>query len=137
NYLFLSATARNDWFSQLYIKTDDQLYPSVSGSFVFSDAFRMPAWINFGKFRASHAESSNTGAATPYQNILTYGLQGYTLTNQPLAYVNASSIPNALLKPVSIKEDELGLNMEFLNSRLGVDLAVYHKSTTNDIVPVS
>lgn len=138
NFLFLTVTARNDWFSVLNTNTDSYLYPSVSGSFVFSDAFRMPSWISFGKLRASWGGSSNTGAATPYQNILTYGLQGYTTNGQSVGYVNGGgTIPNANLRPVSIKEDEIGFNMEFLNNRLGADVAVYDKTTTDDIVDVT
>jgi outer membrane receptor protein involved in Fe transport len=137
NYLFLTATARNDWFSMLNPKTNSYLYPSVAASFVFTDVVKLPSWVSFGKFRASYAESSNKGAALPYQNILTYGLQGYTLNGAPLGTVNGANIPNQFLKPVSIKEFEVGLNMEFLNNRLGFDLAVYDKKTSDDIVPVT
>ncbi len=137
NYLFLTGTLRNDWFSVLNPKTNNYLYPSLSASFVFSDAFRMPSWISFGKFRAAAAASSNNGAAGAYSNALTYGLQGYTINGQSIGYVNNISIPNQFLKPVNVKEKELGLNMEFLNNRIGFDLAVYDKTTTNDIVPVS
>lgn len=137
DYLFLTVTARNDWFSMLNPETNSYLYPSVSGSFVFSDVLKMPDWVSFGKFRASYAESSNKGAAEPYSTVLTYGLQGYTLSGQSLGFVNGSSIPNQFLKPVNIKEFEFGLNMDFLKSRLGFDLAIYNKKTTNDIVPVT
>jgi len=137
NFLFISATGRNDWFSPLYVKTNTQFYPSVSGSFVFSDVLHLPSWVSFGKLRASYAEGSNTGAASPYQNVLTYGLQGYTLNSQSLGYVNASSIPNAFLKPVNIAEKEFGLNISFLHDRLALDMAVYTKNTKDDIVPVT
>lgn len=137
NYLFLTVTGRNDWFSQLSLNTNSQFYPSVSGSFVFSDAFSLPSWINFGKLRASYAQASNTGAASPYQTILTYGLQGYTLNSQSLGYVNGSLIPNPDLRPVQISETELGLNMSFLHDRIGLDFAVYRKNTKDDIVPAT
>ena len=137
NFAFLTFTGRNDWFSVLNPKTNNYFYPSVSGSFIFSDAFKMPSWISFGKLRASIGASSNTGAAQAYETILTYGLQGYNSNGAPLGYVNNTNIPNLYLHPVSIKEQELGLNMEFFQNRLGIDLAVYNKNTTNDIVTVS
>lgn len=137
NFLFLTFTGRNDWFSVLNPKTNNYFYPSVSGSFVFSDAFHLPDWISFGKLRASYGGSSNTGAATPYETILTYSLQGYTSNGQPVGTVNNTSIPYPFLRPVSIKEKEVGVNMEFLGGRLGADIAVYDKTTTNDIVTVS
>ncbi len=137
DFLFLSGTLRKDWFSMLNPKTNSYLYPSVSASFLFSDVFHLPDWISFGKFRASYGGSSSTGAASPYITVLTYGLEGYTSNNQSLGYVNGSNIPNQFLKPVSIKEGEIGLNMQFLNERVGFDLALYRKNTTNDIVSVS
>ena len=139
NYLFLSLTARNDWFSTLNINTDHYLYPSAASSFIFSEAWKLPAWINLGKLRASYAASSN--GTEPYQNILTYGLAGYTISGQPLGFIATSNllalIPNASLRPVSIAEKELGLVMQFLKGRLGFDFTYYSKQTTNDIVRIT
>lgn len=135
NWLFLTVTARNDWFSTLNIKTNHYLYPSVSGAFVFSDAFHLPSWITFGKLRASYAGASN--GTSPYQNALTYGLMPYTISGQSLGFVNNSTIPNANLRPVKITEKEVGLNMQFFNDRLGFDVDYYSKLTTDDIVPIT
>jgi hypothetical protein len=136
NYLFLSATARSDWFSTLNIDHDQYLYPSFAGSFVFSDLIRLPSWVSLGKLRASYAGASN--GTSPYQNTLTYGVQDYTVSGQQLGYVaNSGVIPDADLRPVRISERELGLAMSFLQERLGFDLTVYDKHTTNDIVDVT
>jgi TonB-linked SusC/RagA family outer membrane protein len=133
NFLFLSLTARNDWYSTLNINTDRYLYPSVAASFVFSDAWHMPSWISLGKIKASYAQSSN--GTTPYQNALGYGIRSYSIGGQSVGYVATGGIiPNADLAPVRIAEEEFGLSMGFLNSRLNVDLTVYDKNTTNDIV---
>ena len=66
-YLFLTATARNDWFSVLHPDRNSILYPSIGTSFVFTDAFNtMPSWLSFGKLRASYAEVGFIGDLTPY-----------------------------------------------------------------------
>ena len=136
NFLFFTATARNDWFSTLNIHTDRYLYPSISGSFIFSDVFRLPNWVTLGKLRASYAASSNGTA--PYQNMLTYGLQGYTIDSAQLGYVATNGvIPDAHLRPVSISEEEFGGSLHFLQDRLGIDVAFYRKMTTNDIVNIT
>lgn len=136
NYLFLTLTARNDWFSTLNIHTDHYLYPSISGSFLFSETWRLPAWISLGKLRASYAASSN--GTEPYQNVLNYGIQPYSINGQPLGYISTSDqlplIPNPSLRPVSIAEKEIGLVMQFCRGRMGFDLTFYNKLTTNDIV---
>ena len=139
NYLFLNLTARNDWFSTLNINTDHYLYPSVSGSFLFSEAWKLPGWIGLGKLRASYAGSSN--GTEPYQNVLNYGIQAFAVSGQPLGYISTSDllplIPNASLRPISIAEKEIGLTMQFLQGRLGFDLTWYDKRTTNDIVKIT
>ncbi len=136
NFLFLSATARSDWFSTLNIDHDQYLYPSLSGSFVFSDLIRLPAWVSLGKLRASYAGASN--GTSPYQNALTYGVQDYAISGQQLGYVATNGvIPDADLRPVRISERELGMAMSFVHERLGFDLTVYDKHTTNDIVDVT
>ncbi|HEY1214652.1 MAG TPA: TonB-dependent receptor, partial [Bryobacteraceae bacterium] len=136
NYLFLTATARDDWFSTLNYNTDRYLYPSVALSWVFTDALKLPWWFNFGKLRASYAGGSN--GTSPYLNTLTYGLQGYSVSGQPVGYVAGNNvIPNANLKPVKIREKEIGLNLEFLNNRASIDAAYYDKQTSDDIVQVT
>ncbi|HVU96758.1 MAG TPA: SusC/RagA family TonB-linked outer membrane protein [Puia sp.] len=136
NFLFLTVTARNDWFSTLNIHTDHYLYPSISGSFVFSDLLRLPSWFTLGKVRASYAGSSN--GTTPYRNALTYGLQSYSIDTLQLGYVATNGvIPDAHLRPVSISEEEFGASLHFFQDRLGLDWAFYNKITTNDIVNVT
>jgi len=139
NYLFLNFTARNDWFSTLNIHTDHYLYPSVSGSFVFSDVWHLPAWISLGKLHASWAAASN--GTQPYQSLLAYGIESYSINNQPLGYIATSNsipvVPDADLRPVSIHEKEAGLRMQFLDNRADFDLTVYDKQTTDDIVNVT
>jgi TonB-linked SusC/RagA family outer membrane protein len=137
NYLFLTGTARSDWFSTLSINSDHYLYPSVAASFVFTDALKLPYWVSFGKLRASYAGGSN-GDQTAYQNTLTYGLQGYSVSGQPVGYVAGGGvIPNSNLSPVKIQEKEIGANVQFFNNRLGIDVAYYDKQTTKDIVQLT
>jgi TonB-linked SusC/RagA family outer membrane protein len=135
SWLFLNVTGRNDWFSTLNPQHNSYFYPSVTGSFIFSEALKLPSWINFGKLRASYAASSN--GTTPYQNYLTYGIRTYTTNGNSVGYITQSTIPNTDLRPVEIQENEVGLNMQFLNNRIGFDAAVYNKETTNDLVNVS
>ncbi|MBE7178558.1 MAG: SusC/RagA family TonB-linked outer membrane protein, partial [Mucilaginibacter polytrichastri] len=135
DYLFLTLSGRNDWFSTLSPQSNNYFYPAASTSFVFSELLTMPSWISFGKLRASYAQSSN--GTDPYRNQLTYRLEGYSLNGQPIGNINQTEIPNQNLKPVEIAEQELGLNMQFLNNRLGFDFAVYKKTTKDDILDVA
>ncbi|MCC8152829.1 MAG: SusC/RagA family TonB-linked outer membrane protein [Tannerellaceae bacterium] len=135
DFLFLNFTGRNDWFSTLNPDTNSFFYPSVSLSFMFSEAFELPEWIYSGKLRAAYASASN--GTTPYQTALYYTLEDYQLSGQSVGKISNSNIPNKYLKPVRISEWEAGLNVQFLQNRLGFDLAVYQKKTTDDIALVS
>jgi TonB-linked SusC/RagA family outer membrane protein len=138
NYLYLTVTGRNDWYSTLSPGKINYFYPSVSGSFVFSELLHIEN-MDLGKLRMSYA---NVGGAVdaPYQTLQTYGLQG-TLNgpnnNYPIGYAGGTQVPNSALVPSSRREFEVGTEMDFFKNRLTFDLAVYRKNVVNDIVPVS
>jgi TonB-linked SusC/RagA family outer membrane protein len=138
--LYLNATLRNDWFSTLSPENRSILYPSVSGSYVFSESFSTkPAWLDFGKFRAAYASVGSDTDVPPYANRLFYGLGPALFASQPVGNfvgpaANSTIVPNAGLKPMTVAETELGLETKLFNGRVGVDVAVYRKLTTDQIV---
>ena len=134
NYLFLNLTGRNDWFSTLAQGKNSIFYPSVGLSVILSDAFRMPSFVNYAKLRGSWAQTG--GDTDPYNLSLTYALTGAT-QNSPLAQINQSQVPNAKLQPYQVTGTEVGFEGRLFNNKLGIDLAVYSRKTTNDIVGAS
>ncbi|HEX2535794.1 MAG TPA: SusC/RagA family TonB-linked outer membrane protein [Chitinophagaceae bacterium] len=133
NFLYLTLTARNDWFSTLNPQSNSYLYPSASGSFVFSQAARMPAWLNFGKLRLAYAE---VGSGTdPYSDKLYYAVNANALNGIPLGRINSSVSPNPNLRPLKIKEAEAGLELRLFN-RVLLDVSVYRKNTVDEILNV-
>ena len=135
NYLFLTATARQDWFSVLNPKSNDILYPSVGASFVFSDAFtNLPSWLSFGKARISWAQVGNVQSVNPYATVNTYAAS-LTHVGQPLGgFTSGNNFPNPDLKPFLSTETEFGLDVRFFENRLGFDLTYYSQKTTDDIL---
>ncbi|MGH2564765.1 MAG: TonB-dependent receptor domain-containing protein, partial [Ginsengibacter sp.] len=133
NYLYLNLTGRNDWFSTLASNKNSIFYPSVGLSFILSDALKLPAAVNYAKLRGSWAQTG--GDTNPYALSLTYSLVGAT-QGSPLAQINQSQVPNALLQPFLVTSSEIGLEARLFN-RLNLDLAVYDRKTTNDIVGAS
>jgi TonB-linked SusC/RagA family outer membrane protein len=138
NYLYLTVTGRNDWYSTLSPGKINYFYPSISGSFVFSELLHIEN-MDLGKLRASYAD---VGGAVdgPYQTLQTYGLQGtigFGGNSYPIGYAGGTQVPNSGLVPSSRKEFELGTEMDFFKDRLTFDLSVYRKNIVNDIVPVS
>ena len=139
NYLFLTATGRNDWFSTLAVpgvnlsaSAMDIFYPSVSGSFVFSELWNLGQSFTFGKLRAGYAK---VGQATdPYQTVLNYGIDARTVNGYPIGTIINTAIPNSELKPSEATEIEVGTELGFFDNRVRLDLTWYNKKSTNEIV---
>ena len=99
----------------------------------------MPKWLNFGKFRVAYAEVGSDTDVPPYSNMLFYGVNSNLIANpsgamQPVGGVSSSTVPNPNLRPMRTGETELGLEMKMFNNRVGFDLSVYRKITTDQIV---
>lgn len=142
NYLFLQATARNDWSSTLPKKNNSFFYPSVSGSFVFSELMQNKSILNYGKVRANWAQ---VGADTdPYQLLSVFNrgevLSGFGSTTFPFGNVAAlmagATIGNIGLKPEITTSFELGTELGFLNNRVYVDFSYYNNESRNQILNI-
>lgn len=132
-YLFLTLTGRTDWFSTLPIDNNSLFYPAASLSFVISDALSLPAAISFAKIRASTAQVS--GDTDPYQLDLSYSLDAFLYNNTlPLQLIGTSNIPNKKLKPLLSTDYEIGLEMDFLQNRVGFEASYYDRQIKDDIV---
>jgi TonB-linked SusC/RagA family outer membrane protein len=136
NYLFVSVTGRNDWFSTLSTKDNSIFYPSVSAGFIFTEALSAPSWMNYGKLRASYANVGG-GSPDPYSLVLTYGLTGQGYGGVPLMRTGPDGLPNSTLKPFNVRTLEFGFETRLFQNRLGIDVSYYDKQTTNDIVRVT
>ncbi len=135
DFLYLNGTVRNDWFSTLAPANRSILYPSVTSSFVFSQAFNnLPAWLNFGKLRAAYAEVGSDGDVSPYSNNLFYSINSATFAGQPVGNITSSTIPSSTLRPSRTAETEFGLELKLLNNRIALDMAYYNKVTSDQIV---
>lgn len=131
NFLYLNVTGRNDWFSTLNPNSNNYFYPSAGLSFVFSEVLNLPKGIDFGKLRVAYAAVG--GDTDPYRLNLTYGLLTYAYDGRSLGTINQTIVPNSNLRPLSVNEFEAGFDMRFFGNRMGIDMAVYNKLTTNDI----
>ena len=133
--VFLEASLRNDKSSTLPKGNNSYWYPSLTASFVFSELLKEKAdWLSFGKVRAGWAKVGND--TDPYQVLSTY--QQYTnIDSSAPGYRLPNTLNNADLKPETTTSYEFGLEMAFLNNRLGFDLTYYSTETKDQIIPLS
>lgn len=136
NYLYLTLTGREDWFSTLSIDNNHLFYPSVGLSYVVSEAWKTkPGWLSFAKVRGSWAQVGG-GAPDPYGLSLTYTAQAQQHLGATLMNITSTTIPNKLT-PYTSTTSEFGVETRLFNNRLGADITVYDRTTTNDIVYAS
>lgn len=139
-FLYINGTLRNDWFSTLSKENRSIIYPSVSGSFVFSDAFAsIPKWLTFGKLRVAYAEVGSDTDVPPYSDVLFYGINANLFPNasgalQPVGFSSGNTLPNPNLRPMRTAESEIGIDLRLFENRLAIDLAAYRRITTDQIV---
>lgn len=131
NIAYLTVTGRNDWTSTLPVENRSYFYPSFSGSVVFSELLPKSEAFSFGKIRASWAkvgkDTDPYATSTQLWSPREY-LGGLTGTG------NNWTRGNPYLKPEITKSTEIGLEMRFLNGRLGFDYTYYINKSENQIV---
>ena len=134
NYLFLNITGRNDWSSTLVSPNNKFFYPSASLSYVFSEHLKKNDWLTFGKVRASVA---GVGKDTdPYETNSYYSSYILTSTGQVL-WTRGNTRGEPGLMPERTTTIELGTELKFFKSRLGLDFTWYKLNSRNLIIPVS
>ena len=132
DWIYLNLTAREDTFSTLDPTNNKLFYPSVGTSVVISEKVNLPSVISFAKVRASWAEVGG-GGPNPYATLQTYSL-GNPHNGANTGGFSSNTLANPTLAPYTSSEVEIGANLRFLDNKFEVDLAVYDRKTTNDIL---
>ncbi len=165
----VSTTGRVDKNSSLPPGNNSAFYPSVSVSSALTDYVKMPRFISFAKIRASYANVKDPGlgtsdfiGATPLQSYpigygqdysAPYGGPSYqylsnvystspVYNNQTGASYTNNLIDFNAIKPQSRTNYETGLDLKFLNNRLGFDATYFNyvdgpKLYSSDISPTT
>ena len=129
NGLFFDITGRNDWSSTLPENNRSYFYPSVGMSAVLSDLIpSFPKSISFAKLRMSYAIVGNATKPYALQRDAYFNAGGYN------GFLQLSSVlPNPNLFPEKTNSLEMGLDLRFLENRLGVDVTLYKTETKDQI----
>ena len=132
---YLEGTLRSDKSSTLPTNNNVYVYPSVSGSVVFSEFLKNKNIINYGKFRASFAQ---VGSDTdPYQVVTSYTKSKYAYPDYAMTMITNTVMPNSDLKPTRTNSFELGLEMKFFHNRLGLDITYYNQVSKDQIIALA
>jgi len=130
---YLDMSLRVDWSSTLPKNNSSYKYPSIAGSFVFSELLKdKTPWLSFGKLSLSYAQVNND--TDLYQSIYTYS--PYTDITATPGYNMSTALKNTDLKPESTNSYEASLEMSFLNNRFGFEATVYSSETKNQFITI-
>lgn len=138
-FLYLNIQGRNDWYSSLQPENRSLFYPSASLSFVPTDAFESlkgNQYVNNLKLRLGYGSSA--GFPDPYKTNIGLDSRTKVFLQEDGTVINTVSPSNELgnknLKPELVTELEFGIEGKFLNNRVGLDLSLYNKVSTDLIV---
>lgn len=135
SFLYVDATARNDWSSALPVSDNSYFYPSVSTSFVFSEIIKnqdIKKYLTFGKVRASFAQVGNDLGF----NAVNIALDNGSIYNSDASATIGNQYRSGLIKPSLTKSFEVGAELKFIN-RIGVDFSWYKDNNTNQILSLT
>lgn len=123
NFLYLEASARNDWSSTLPKGNWSYFYPSVSLSVLLNEIVDF-APMDFGKLRVNWAK---VGSDTdPYQLLNSFDLSSAGDSYLGLTVLTRPSVrKNPFLKPERTSSLEFGGEFRFFKNRLYTDLSYY------------
>ncbi|HEX7845459.1 MAG TPA: SusC/RagA family TonB-linked outer membrane protein [Chitinophagaceae bacterium] len=143
NFAFLNLAARNDRTSTLPYKNASYYYPAVSGSLIFTEAFKIRNnWFDYGKVRLGWAKVGNDAPSQQGEDVFTLGAVNFlglpyaSLSGLPFnAPVGQTNDPN--LTPEFTSEIEAGIDLNFFKRRINLDFTWYKKTSTDLIFPVT
>jgi outer membrane receptor protein involved in Fe transport len=86
--------------------------------------------------RGSWAQVGSANGVNVYEGNLSYSIDNNPFNGQTLARIANTASPNPSLQPFTVTEKELGLDVRLFSNKLHVDVAVFDKLTTDQVLDV-
>ena len=137
NFLFLTVTGRNDWFSVLSEENRSIFYPSVQLAFTPTDvipALQRIASLDYLKLRGSWSQVGQVNIA-PYSLAPVFS-QGAGYPYNGMGGMTAGGrIVDPSLKPELTQGYEAGIDFSLLKNRIKGQVTYYNNTTENQTLP--
>ncbi len=139
--LFLNLSARNDWSSTLPIDNNSYFYYGSTLSWLFTELMPKNDILSFGKVRVAYGKTGNDAdvyqTSTRYVQAYANGYYGSDIASFPMnstnSFISSTIAGSTTLSPEMTTEAEVGLNLQFLNGRIGLDASYYSRNTDKQI----
>lgn len=131
--LFVDASYRHDWYRPFkqfsYLGTKESYgYFGVGANAVLSDMFKMPEWFTYAKYRLSYSEVGNSIPNYVYNAVSVNKVTGVVSTQSRNSFIPV---------PEKTKSFETGLEMQFFNDCLNVDVTYYNSAMHNSYLEIA
>jgi len=132
--LFFTAAVRSDQNSAFGSNFQRVYYPKASASWIVSDEsfFPRPNWLNSLRLRSAIGASGVQPG--PNDALRTYSVVTTNIGNTDISGLRSNQIGNQDLKPEKATEWEAGLEGHLIDSRVGVELTYYNKTSKDALI---
>jgi TonB-linked SusC/RagA family outer membrane protein len=131
---YLDAQYRKDWSSALPADKNGYGYPSIGGSFIFTELLEDKSILSFGKIRAGWAQVGNDVGALAINPV--YPLSAAPYMGNPQMYTQTRLIdPN--IQPSLNTSTEVGFDLNFLNNKIGFNFTYFNETREKEIIPIT
>jgi len=129
DFAFVEFTGRQESSSTLPPGSNTFFYPSVNGSFVFSEALGLEGALDYGKLRVAWGIVGNAPPLYAANNAYAQGSVNGIIFNSV-----SSSYGNDGIRPEEKHEFEVGTDLKFFGNRFAVDANFYHSTVVDQIL---
>jgi TonB-linked SusC/RagA family outer membrane protein len=139
DFLFVHASARNDWDSRLTENNRSFFYPGVDVSLVLSQLIPSiqanSSFLSFAKIRGGWAQVGQISLTNWYSTLPSYNAgSGFPYGGQA-GFVLGTTLSNPDLKPEITSEYEVGFELGFIKNRINLQASAYQSLTSDQTIP--
>jgi len=136
NQFYLTGAVRMDGSSVFGTDQRNQVYLKGSGSYIISSSdfwnkMDVSKWWNLFKLRMAYGQSGNLTGIGAYDRFNSYSSLGFLGRT---SFFSGSTLANVNMKPERQAETEIGTDLAFLDSRIGIQVNYYWKHVTDLLI---
>ena len=140
DFVFIHASARNDWDSRLVKENRSFFYPGVDASLILTSA--IPALQNnptlsFLKLRGGWSKTGQIALDDYYATLPSFGVGAGFPYGSTTGYTLSTTLSNPTLRPELTQEIEAGFEIGLFKSRINFDANIYKSNTKDQTIPAT
>ncbi len=140
DFVFIHASARNDWDSRLTKENRSFFYPGVDASVILTDAIpalKDNAVLSFAKLRGGWSQTGQISLDNWYATLPSFNPGFGFPFGSTAGFLLSTTLSNPLLKPELTQEIEAGIELSFFRNRIHLEVNAYQSNTKDQTIPAT